>query len=200
MPRSLFAALAAFTILVSAPPALAQDVTPQQNPAPSVPESDAGNPPAAGEGTAQEAPAASAQSDAKENAETEGDVKPSGAAKSLSENPLATLSPEIVMLRAVGPWVDGDRKGFSRVVAVASGGSLKLYVQWIDQKGEVVETAELESAAQTPQLALAEVRVDAGDEDSSVYFDTPPDAQGFRETYVLIIERPGEARLGPAMN
>ena len=172
------------TALAFSAPAAAQDTTPgQTNAAPPTAaerESQQDAPPAQ-EPAAEEAPAAA------------NDARP------LDSDPL-NISSEIVLLRVVGPWKEDDRQGFSRVVARVSGGELKLYVQWIDQAGEIAQSAEVDGAEGVPQLALAETRVDAGAEDSAVYFDTPADQQGFRETYVLIIERLGEVRFGPATN
>jgi hypothetical protein len=171
-------------LLIPGTPVSAQDTTPGQTV----------SPPQTAPESPEPAPAAPpAESPAEPDAGATND------ARAIDGDPLA-ISPEVVLLRVVGPWKDGDRRGFSRVVARVSGGELKLYVQWIDQAGGIAQSAEIDGAEGVPQLALAEVRVDAGGEDSAVYFDTPADAQGFRETYVLIIERLGEARFGPATN
>jgi hypothetical protein len=107
---------------------------------------------------------------------------------------------DVVMVRVVGPWEADSRKGFSRLIATAFGGQLSMHVQWISDTGEIVATQELEGSAEAPQLALATVRAENGKENSAVYFDTPEDAQGFRETFVLIVGAPGDARFGPATN
>lgn len=113
---------------------------------------------------------------------------------------LKALAVDIVLVRAIGPWSQDGRKGFSRVVAIASGKGLLLYAQWLESNGEVFESKELEGADAAPELALGDIRIETGPEDSSVYFDTPPDRQGMRETYVLVIGQPGDARFGPATN
>jgi hypothetical protein len=184
--------LAATGLLISAP-ASAQDTTPSQSDsAPAAPEKPAENAPASPDDqAAPDSPSApEAESD---------DAASANDARPVDGDPLA-ISTEIVLLRVIGPWTDGDSKGFSRVVSRVSGGKLNLYVQWIGADGKTTQTAEVDGAQNVPQLALSEIRVEAGDEDSGVYFDTPEDAQGFRETYVLIIGRPGEARFGPATN
>jgi len=113
---------------------------------------------------------------------------------------LAALPSELLMLRAIGPWKTADAKGFVRLVALAEDNKLNFYVQWIDDSGKVVETKKLEGADQAPQLALADIRVETGEEESSVYLDTPKDAQGFSQTYVLVLGEPGKAQFGPATN
>lgn len=189
---ALFAAAGALASL----PASAQDTTPSQSEsAPAVPAPDTADPADQAAPDEQAAPgggSAEPQTD-DDGADQANDARP------VEGDPLA-ISTEIVLLRVVGPWTDGDAKGFSRVVARVSGGQLNLYVQWIGADGKATQTAEVDGAQLVPQLALSEIRVEAGDEDSGVYFDTPEDSQGFRETYVLIIGRPGEARFGPATN
>ena len=113
---------------------------------------------------------------------------------------LAALPSELLMLRAIGPWKTADAKGFVRLVALAEDNKLNFYVQWIDDSGKVVETKKLEGADQAPQLALADIRVETGEDESSVYLDTPKDAQGFSQTYVLVLGEPGKAQFGPATN
>ncbi|MFC5068293.1 hypothetical protein [Flaviflagellibacter deserti] len=113
---------------------------------------------------------------------------------------VGSVPTDVVMVRVVGPWEADGRKGFSRLVATAFGGQLSMHVQWISDAGEIVATQELEGSAEAPQLALATVRAENGKDNSAVYFDTPEDAQGFRETFVLIVGQPGDARFGPATN
>jgi hypothetical protein len=113
---------------------------------------------------------------------------------------IGSVPTDVVMVRVVGPWDADGRKGFSRLVASAFGGQLSMTVQWISDTGEIVATQELEGSAEAPQLALATVRAENGKDNSAVYFDTPEDAQGFRETFVLIVGQPGDARFGPATN
>jgi len=130
--------------------------------------------------------------------------QPSALAPDQSGEPappaLAALPSELLMLRAIGPWKTADAKGFVRLVALAEDNKLNFYVQWIDDSGKVVETKKLEGADQAPQLALADIRVETGEEESSVYLDTPKDAQGFSQTYVLVLGEPGKAQFGPATN
>jgi hypothetical protein len=107
---------------------------------------------------------------------------------------------DILMVRVLGPWAADGSSGFSRAIGKVSSGTLQLYVQWVSDEGEIIQTHEIEQEAETPQLALASVRSETGDEESAVYFDTPQDDQGFRETFVLIVGAPGSARFGPATN
>ncbi|MDX6807601.1 hypothetical protein [Terrihabitans rhizophilus] len=107
---------------------------------------------------------------------------------------------DILMVRVLGPWAADGGSGFSRAIGKVSAGALQLYVQWISDEGEIIQTQEIEQESETPQLALASVRSETGDEESAVYFDTPQDEQGFRETFVLIVGAPGTARFGPATN
>lgn len=170
-------------------PAAAQDTTPSQRDAPSAADPDT-------------VPAPETEAVPSERAAPSPDTaerEPTNDARPVAGDPLA-ISTDIVLLRVVGPWTDEDQRGFSRVIARVSGGQLNLFVQWIKADGKAIETAEVDGAQHVPQLALSEIRIEAGDEDSAVYFDTPRDSQGFRETYVLIIERPGQARFGPATN
>lgn len=107
---------------------------------------------------------------------------------------------DILMVRVLGPWAADGGTGFSRAIGRVSAGALQLYVQWVSDEGEIIQTQEIEQESETPQLALASVRSETGDEESAVYFDTPQDEQGFRETFVLIVGAPGSASFGPATN
>ncbi len=127
-------------------------------------------------------------------------VAPAAAPVANQPPSIGSVPTDVVMVRIVGPWEADGRKGFSRLVATAFGGQLSMHVQWISDTGEIVATRELEGSAEAPQLALATVRAENGKENSAVYFDTPEDAQGFRETFVLIVGQPDDARFGPATN
>ncbi|MGQ4272651.1 hypothetical protein [Terrihabitans sp. B22-R8] len=110
------------------------------------------------------------------------------------------IETDILIVRVLGPWSQDDKSGFSRAVGRVTEGNLELFVQWISDEGEIVQTRAVEQDAETPQLALASVRSETGDDESAAYFDTPEDNEGFRETFVLIVGAPGQARFGPATN
>jgi hypothetical protein len=202
-------------LALAAPPAFAQGTTPPAKP----------EPPRPGEAAkavqkVQKAEQKEEQKKALEKLEQEADKPPITAPDSgpPSDQPssdqassdqaseeavppaLAALPSQVLMLRAVGPWKTADNKGFVRLVALAEDSALNFYVQWIDDSGKLIETKKLEGADQAPQLALADIRIETGGEESSVYLDTPRDAQGFSQTYVLILGEPGKAQFGPATN
>jgi hypothetical protein len=181
-----------FLLALAAPAALAQGTTPAAKP----------EPPRPGEAAKQVEKAQKADKVPEKAApEAKGDA---AAAASPGDEAvpaaLTSLPSEVLMLRAVGPWKTADAKGFVRLVALAQDNKLDFYVQWIDDSGKVVETKRLEGADQAPQLALADIRVETGEDESSVYLDTPKDAQGFSQTYVLVLGEPGKAQFGPATN
>jgi hypothetical protein len=212
MTRSVRLTLVASGLaLASTLPVLAQGTTPQpvppaaSNPAapqPATPDA----PPAltSPEAPAEAAPPAPAASD---TAPAVSETSPfsSTAAKAdpaLGSTRVAPLNipTDIVIVRVLGPWSAEGKTGFSRTIGKVSAGNLSLYVEWVTDEGDVVETTQIEESAETPQLALATIRSDTGDEESEVYFETPEDAQGFRETFVLMVGKPGDARFGPATN
>lgn len=181
-----------FLLALAAPAALAQGTTPAAKP----------EPPRPGEAAKQVEKAQKADK-ATEKAAPEAKDDAAAAASSGGEAvpaALTSLPSEVLMLRAIGPWKTADAKGFVRLVALAQDNKLDFYVQWIDDSGKVVETKRLEGADQAPQLALADIRVETGEDESSVYLDTPKDAQGFSQTYVLVLGEPGKAQFGPATN
>jgi hypothetical protein len=115
---------------------------------------------------------------------------------------VAQLSPDIAMVRVIGPWSTGEQRGYSRLIELLNGGTLSLYVQWIVHGGsgpdQVVQTKQLEGAETVPDLPLAQIRVDAGTEDAEVQFQLPNAAGEDMQSWTLDVGPPGEARFGRA--
>jgi hypothetical protein len=109
----------------------------------------------------------------------------------------------VMAVRVVGPWTDRDVQGFSRVILTAEGDTPHLFVQWIEQPAEgepnLRATIEVDQVAKE-KLVFGDIRVEASENDASVFLDTRVDAQGFRETYVLVVGSPGSVRFGRATN
>lgn len=105
------------------------------------------------------------------------------------------VSPDIVVVRAAGPWETASDRGFSRLVGQATGGQLALSIEWISDSGSVVKAMRLPMVPGAENLALASMRGESGPVDSAVYFDTSGG-----DTFVLVVGAPGEARFGPATN
>jgi hypothetical protein len=205
MTRSVRLTLVASGLaLAMAVPALSQGTTPQAAPPaaaePAAPEQSAPATPEAPPANSPETPAPDASPP--ESGENSPFSSQAGAPTALGSTdvPALEIPTDIVIVRVLGPWTAEGKSGFSRAVGKVSAGDLSLYVEWITDDGEVVRTTQIEESAETPQLALATIRSETGDEDSAAYFETPEDAQGFREIFVLIVGEPGNARFGPATN
>lgn len=184
-------------LALAAPAALAQGTTPAAKT----------EPPRPGEAAKSVQKAQKAEQKKAEKTSADDKAAPEKAGDEVSDqsgdavpSALTALPSELLMLRPIGPWKTADAKGFVRLAALAEDNKLNFYVQWIDDSGKVVETKRLEGADQAPQLALADIRVETGEDESSVYLDTPKDAQGFSQTYVLVLGEPGKAQFGPATN
>jgi hypothetical protein len=119
--------------------------------------------------------------------------------KAETSDPLG-VAPNVGVVRLAGRWDEGDRRGFSRVVGVDDGGKQRFFVQWLaEPDGRVVETKPLEDE-DADKLTFGDVRVEASQTGVTVFMDTLPDSDGMRDTWVLIVGAPGEARFGPATN
>jgi hypothetical protein len=108
----------------------------------------------------------------------------------------------VVMVRVAGPWSTGTAKGISRIVAIADGTRMRLFVQWIADTArgpQMVDTREVSEVA-AQGLIFGDVRVDASENEAEVFLDTLPGADGARDTYVLVAETPGQIRFGRAGN
>lgn len=115
---------------------------------------------------------------------------------------VTTLPVTIVLVRVVGPWTLPNSRGISRIVGAADGTRLRLFVQWIadaPQGAVLVDTREVLPVAQR-SLVFGDVRVEASENDASVFLDTLPGADGLKDTYVLRVRTPGDFRFGPATN
>ncbi|GGE43961.1 hypothetical protein GCM10007276_21360 [Agaricicola taiwanensis] len=134
---------------------------------------------------------------------TSGDALPKIESLDTIPPVLEVIDPTVFAVRVVGPWSEGDLQGFSRVVLVAEGDTPKLYVQWVEQPSEgepnIIATIEIAQVAEE-KLVFGDIRVEASQNDASVFLDTRVDVQGFRETYVLNVGAPGRAQFGPATN
>lgn len=125
-------------------------------------------------------------------------AKPDDAPEA-AEDPLGVAA-NVFAARIAAPWDTADGKGFSRVVGVIEGGRQRFYVQWLKEPdGAIVQTKELEDP-EAAKLTFGDVRAEASDTGVTVFMDTSPDANGIRDTWVLIIGDPGDTRFGPATN
>lgn len=104
-------------------------------------------------------------------------------------------------VRIAGGWQAGGRKGFSRVIGSFEGDRQKLVVQWLaEPDGRVVNAVELNDE-EAAKLTFGDMRAEPEDRGGvTVFLDTLPDADGLRDTWVLVIGEPGDARFGPATN
>jgi hypothetical protein len=113
-----------------------------------------------------------------------------------------TLPVTVVLVRVVGPWTLPNARGISRIVGAADGTRMRLFVQWIadaPQGAVLVDTREVTPVAQRG-LVFGDVRVEASENDASVFLDTLPGADGLKDTFVLHVRTPGDFRFGPATN
>ncbi|RXF73918.1 hypothetical protein [Hansschlegelia zhihuaiae] len=104
-------------------------------------------------------------------------------------------------VRIAGGWEADGKRGFSRVIGTFEGDAQRLTVQWLaEPDGRVVGSKVLEDE-EAAKLTFGDMRAEPEDRGGvTVFLDTLPDADGIRDTWVLIIGGPGEARFGPAMN
>jgi hypothetical protein len=103
--------------------------------------------------------------------------------------------------RIAGGWEVDGKRGFSRVIGTFEGDRQKLTVQWLaEPDGKIVEAKELEDE-DAAKLTFGDMRAEPEDRGGvTVFLDTLPDADGLRDTWVLVIGEPGDARFGPATN
>lgn len=104
-------------------------------------------------------------------------------------------------VRIAGGWEADGKRGFSRVIGTFEGDRQKLTVQWLaEPDGRVIEAKELEDE-EAAKLTFGDMRAEPGDRGGvTVFLDTLPDSDGIRDTWVLILGEPGDARFGPATN
>ncbi|PZQ14895.1 MAG: hypothetical protein DI565_10610 [Ancylobacter novellus] len=104
-------------------------------------------------------------------------------------------------VRIAGGWEADGQRGFSRVIGTFEGDRQKLTVQWLAAPdGRVINAVELDDE-EAAKLTFGDMRAEPEDRGGvTVFLDTLPDRDGLRDTWVLIIGAPGEARFGPATN
>lgn len=124
---------------------------------------------------------------------------PGAAEAAEAPDPLGVAA-NVSAVRLSGTWETADGKGFSRVVGVVDGGRQRLYVQWLTEPdGGIFETKELDDP-EAARLTFGDIRAEPGETGVTMFLDTPPDKDGIRDTWVLIVGAPGETRFGPATN
>lgn len=104
-------------------------------------------------------------------------------------------------VRIAGGWEADGKRGFSRVVGAFEGDRQRLFVQWLaEPDGRVVAVEELKDD-EAAKLTFGDFRAEPAERDGvTVFLDTVPDGDGLRDTWVLVIGGPGDARFGPATN
>jgi hypothetical protein len=104
-------------------------------------------------------------------------------------------------VRIAGGWEADGRRGFSRVIGTFEGDRQKLTAQWLaEPDGRVVASKVLEDE-EAAKLTFGDMRAEPEDSGGvTVFLDTLPDADGIRDTWVLVLGAPGDARFGPATN
>lgn len=104
-------------------------------------------------------------------------------------------------VRIAGGWEADGLRGFSRVIGTFEGDHQKLTVQWLAAPdGRVINEVVLDDE-EAAKLTFGDMRAEPEDRGGvTVFLDTLPDRDGLRDTWVLIIGAPGEARFGPATN
>lgn len=131
-------------------------------------------------------------------------LAPPAAAQSAAATPplVAGLPVTVVLVRVIGPWTQDEQRGISRIVAIADGTRMRLFVQWIADAAQGAVLAESREVLQVAQqgLVFGDVRVEASENDSSVFLDTLPKGNGLRDTFVLLVQGPGEFKFGPPTN
>ena len=113
----------------------------------------------------------------------------------------AAIPAKIWALRIIGGWEVDGKRGFSRLIGAFEGDKQTLTVQWLaEPDGRVVETKELEDE-EAAKLTFGDFRAEPEDQGGvTVFLDTLPDEDGIRDTWVLVVGGPGDARFGPASN
>lgn len=104
-------------------------------------------------------------------------------------------------VRIAGGWEADGRRGFSRVIGAFEGDRQKLTVQWLAEPDGRVVDAKILDDEDAAKLTFGDMRAEPGDQGGvTVFLDTVPDADDIRDTWVLVIGAPGDARFGPATN
>lgn len=104
-------------------------------------------------------------------------------------------------VRIAGGWEADGGKGFSRVIGVFEGDRQKLVVQWLAEPDGRIVAAKVLDDEDAAKLTFGDMRAEPADQGGvTVFIDTVPDADDIRDTWVLVIGAPGDARFGPATN
>lgn len=143
---------------------------------------------------AQPAPAQSPAEAAGQASDAPSDAPPAGG-------DTIGVPAKVWAVRIAGGWEADGKKGFSRVIGSFEGDRQRLVVQWLaEPDGRVVNAVELNDD-EAAKLTFGDMRAEPEDRGGvTVFLDTLPDADGLRDTWVLVIGEPGDARFGPATN
>jgi hypothetical protein len=117
---------------------------------------------------------------------------------------LASLSPDVLFVRATGPWVSGERNGTSRMVLLRTpspDGAQRLYVQWLaiidpsEARMGVITTEEIPEVFDW-RVGIEDYRVEPEGAGSRVLIDGRVIGSGQMRRYLLTIGPPGEVTFG----
>lgn len=129
------------------------------------------------------------------------DLSGPGAPAPAASDDLLGVPAKVWAVRIGGGWEADGKRGFSRLIGAFEGDRQKLTVQWLaEPDGRVVESKALEDE-EAAKLTFGDFRAEPEDRGGvTVFLDTLPDADGLRDTWVLVLGGPGDARFGPATN
>ncbi|WP_020178553.1 hypothetical protein [Methylopila sp. M107] len=127
--------------------------------------------------------------------------EPKAADRQPSPGDKVGVPAKVWAVRIAGGWEANGRKGFSRVIGAFEGDKQKLTVQWLaEPDGQVIDSTELDDP-EAAKLTFGDLRAEPEDSGGvTMFLDTIPDSDGLRDTWVLVIGDPGDARFGPATN
>lgn len=117
---------------------------------------------------------------------------------------LSSLSPDVLFVRATGPWASGQRSGTSRMVLLrtpSADGAQRLYVQWLavidpaEGRTGVITTEEIPEVFDW-RVGIEDYRVEPEGAGSRVLIDGKVLGSGQSRRYLLTIGPPGEVTFG----
>lgn len=128
-------------------------------------------------------------------------IQPSRSTPTVAATDAIGVPAKVWALRIAGGWEADGKRGFSRVIGTFEGDRQKLTVQWLaEPDGRVVEAKELEDE-EAAKLTFGDMRAEPEDSGGvTMFLDTVPDRDGLRDSWVLVVGGPGDARFGPATN